>query len=119
MAIPYTNRSATFEVPDFALEKLKENKIILTANAMIDDFHSQFEDVVTSVECVTQISAKGFRVTFRDATKLEEAMNAGVTICGFPLRFQPVSTHRWVTIRRLPHGIPSEEIAIVWPRMVP
>ena len=75
---------------------------------VLEDFHGQYAPLGDYFFCVQFISSKKLRITFNSATLMEDCLSAGLSLRGFPLEPQPISTKKWVSVQRLAIGIPAE-----------
>ena len=58
-----------------------------------------------------QFLGKGkLRLTFTNASKMENFIHDGLTFRGHPLELKPISTRRWVRVRYYPYGAPMPQI---------
>ena len=64
-----------------------------------------------SVFACMQFLGKGkLRLTFTNASKMENFIHDGLTFRGHPLELKPISTRRWVRVRYYPYGAPMPQI---------
>ena len=104
MSIPYANRSAVAVIPALALRDHPR----FTLDEVLEDFHGQYEPLNSYFYCVQFISTKKLRITFNSAGLMEDCLSAGLSLRGFPLEPQPISSKKWVSVQRLAIGIPTE-----------
>lgn len=104
MSIPYANRSAVAVIPALALREHPR----FTLDEVLEDFHGQYGPLNSYFYCVQFISTKKLRITFNSAELMEDCLSAGLSLHGFPLEPQPISSKKWVSVQRLAIGIPIE-----------
>ena len=104
MSIPYANRSAVAVIPTLAVRDQPK----VTLDEVLQDFHEQYEPLGEYFYCVQFISSTKLRITFNSAAQMEDCLSAGLSLRGFPLEPQPISTKKWVSVQRLAIGIPVE-----------
>lgn len=104
MSVPYANRSAVAVIPTLAVSE--QPKVNL--DEVLEDFNEQYEPLGKYFYCVQFISSKKLRITFNSAALMENCLSAGLSLRGFPLEPQPISSKKWVSVQRLAIGIPIE-----------
>ena len=104
MSIPYANRSAIAVIPALAVSEQPK----VTLDEVLEDFHGQYEPLGKYFFCVQFISSKKLRITFNSAPLMEDCLSAGLSLRGFPLEPQPISSKKWVSVQRLAIGIPID-----------
>ena len=104
MSIPYANRSAVAVIPTLAIRE--QDKV--TLDEVLEDFNGQYGPLNSYFYCVQFISSKKLRITFNSSALMEECLSAGLSLRGFPLEPQPISSKKWVSVQRLAIGIPIE-----------
>ena len=57
-------------------------------------------------DCMQFIGRGKLRLTFTNASKMENFIHDGLTFRGHPLELKPISTRRWVHVRYYPYGAP-------------
>ena len=104
MAIPYTNRSAIAIIPELVLR----NKPAATMDEIQLEFIRVYPAIrIDSVFDCMQFLGKGrLRLTFTNASMMENFIHDGLTFRGHPLELRPISTRRWVNVRHYPYGAP-------------
>ena len=82
----------------------------------MDEIQIEFIRVYPTIrlDCVfacMQFLGKGkLRLTFTNASKMENFIHDGFTFRGHPLELKPISTRRWVRVRYYPYGAPMSQI---------
>lgn len=115
MAVPYSNRTATFIIPEIALRD--RPKLSCTCKELCDDLFYQVANLKEYVECLLWIANNRVRVTFVSGAKMEDFIHQGATFGGHPIEIRPCSTAntsivKRVTILRLAYGVPDGEIVM-------
>ena len=106
MAIPYSNRVAIAEFPELALK----SKPRVTPTEVWADFSNQAAPLKDYFECIQLISASKLRILFPSSALMEDCLGEGLTFRSHPLALTPISIKKWVSVQRLPYGIPLEEV---------
>lgn len=107
MAIPYANRTAMATIPELALKD--QPKLTM------EEVHVEFSTVVLTplketFACIQRVSRNQLRLTFQDATLMENTIFVGLTVRSHLLSIKPIHSRKWVSVTRLPYGIPKEAV---------
>ena len=109
MSVPYSNRTADITIPTIALKD--KPRLSYNCSEFMEEMREQVPVWRSVFEAFVWRSSNTIRVTFHSANVMEEFMNRGVTFRGYPIdKIKPVSTQKWVTVLRLPYGIPDIEV---------
>ena len=104
MSIPYANRLAVAIIPALALREHQR----FTLDEVLEDFEGQYGPLNDYFFCIQFILTKKLRITFNSVGLMEDCLSAGLSLQGFPLEPQPISSKKWVSVQRLAIGIPME-----------
>jgi hypothetical protein len=76
-------------------------------------FHAKWEIIFPSYSKLLSYYRlpRKVRITCRNGLNMEEVCHLGFTFTDVRLQFKPVTTAKWVNIRRLIYGIPNKGIA--------
>lgn len=107
MAIPYANRTA---VATFAALSLKDKPTFDLAEVQQEFAKVILTPLKDSFSCIQYLNRSQVRLTFLEARHMEEVMTVGLLFRGHPVQLQPTHSKKWVTVSRLPFGIPTAAV---------